>query len=168
MNPAPAFSMHERPSEGRSRNLAGATLNHLFPAGAAAARVPFIAGPSGCGAELEQLAQALRRKGGRTAGYTRNIAWSGTPRGERGRGPLGFSLLPLDAQAEVLLFEVDEVLAGVIGLPVDRVDLLLANKRAKAPQPDARPVVQSEATKSMECQGCAACLQARPVPARER
>lgn len=133
VNPAPAFSMHERPSEGRSRNLAGATLNHLFPAGADAARVPVVAGPSGCGAELEQLAQALRRQGVRPAGYTRNIAWSGTPRGERGRGPLGFSLLPLDAQAEVLLFEVDEVLAGVIGLPVDRVDFLLANSNERKP-----------------------------------
>lgn len=133
VNPAPAFSMHERPSEGRSRNLAGATLNHLFPAGAVAARVPVIAGPTGCGAELEQLAQALRRQGVHPAGYTQNIAWSGSPRGERGRGPLGFSLIPLDHEAEVLLFEVDEVLAGVIGLPVDRVDFLVANSNVRKP-----------------------------------
>jgi hypothetical protein len=133
VNPAPAFSMHERPSEGRSRNLAGATLTHLFPAGAAAARVPVIAGPTGCGSELEQLAQALLRKGVRSAGYTRNIAWSGDTRGERGRGPLGFSLLPLDAHAEVLLFEVDEVLAAVIGLPVDRVDFLVSNSNGRGP-----------------------------------
>ena len=133
VNPAPAFSMHERPSEGRSRNLAGATLNHLFPAGADAARVPVVAGPSGCGAELEKLAEGLRRKGVRPAGYTRNTAWSGTPRAERGRGPLGFSLVPLDSEAEVLLFEVDEVLAGVIGLPVDRVDFLSANSNERTP-----------------------------------
>jgi len=133
VNPAPAFAMHERPSDGISRNLAGAALNHLFPAGAEAARVPVVAGPLGCGAELEQLAHELRRQGVRPAGYTRNIAWSSTPRDERGRGPLGFSLLPLDAEAEVLLFEVDEVLAGVIGLPVDRVDFLLGNSNERKP-----------------------------------
>ena len=133
VNPAPAFSMHERPSEGRSRNLAGATLKQIFPAGADAARVPVVAGPSGCGAELEQLADALRRKGVRAAGYTRNTAWSGTPRSTRGEGPLGFSLPPLDPEAEVLFFEVDEVLAGVIGLPVDRVDFLLANSKQRTP-----------------------------------
>jgi len=121
--------------EGKSRNLGRTTLNHLFPAGADAARVPVIAGPSGCAAELEQLAQGLRRQGVHPAGYTRNVAWSGTPRGERGRGPLGFSLLPLDAQAEVLLLEVDEVLGsnrssgGPSGFPVGEF------KRAKAPQP---------------------------------
>ena len=133
VNPAPAFAMHERPSEGIPRNLAGAILNHVVPAGPEAARVPVVAGSSGCGPELEQIAQELRRQGVHSAGYTRNVGWSGTPRGERGRGPLGFSLLPLDAQAEVLFFEVDEVLAGVIGLPVDRVDFLLGNSDARQP-----------------------------------
>ena len=133
VNPAPAFSVHERPSEGESRNLSRATLSCLFPSGADAARIPVIAGPTGCGAELEQLAQKLRGHGTSSAGYTRHIGWSGTPRNEIGRGPLGFGMLPVDPEAEVLLFEVDEVLAGVIGLPVDRVDFLLGNSKEKKP-----------------------------------
>ena len=131
VNPAPGFAQHERTQQGPTRNLAGPILAHLFPT-PTAARIPVVAAPAGYAAELEEMAQALRRRGVYPTGYTRGTVWSGTPRRELGRGPHAASLLLLDAQAEVLLIEVDEDLAGV-GLPVDRVDFLLARPARKGP-----------------------------------
>jgi cyanophycin synthetase len=112
VNPAPGFAQHERTHQGRQRNLAGLILDHLFPAGAGDARIPSVAGAIGCGAELEGMGRSLHRRGVRPAGYTRGAAWSGTPREKVGDGAQSASLLPLDARAEVLLIEVDEVMAG--------------------------------------------------------
>jgi hypothetical protein len=167
VNPAPAFAMHERPAVGMSRNFSGTILKHLFPTGNGAARVPVVAGPVGCGPQLEELAQALRRNGVHPTGYTRNIAWSGTPRDERGRGPLGFSLLPLDSMAEVLLLEIDEVLAGVIGLPVDRVDFLVGN--SSTPTQVDRMLARLRHRRKQERVSIGNVLKAcRPVPRRNK
>ena len=127
VNPAPGFAQHERTREGPARDLAGQLLSHLFPP-PDDGRIPVVAGPTGCAAELAELAQALRRRGVYPAGYTRGTAWSGAPQEKLGRGPRAASLLLLDVQAEVLLLEVDENLAAA-GLPIERVDFLLDGPR---------------------------------------
>jgi cyanophycin synthetase len=129
VNPAPGFAQHERTQNGKRRNLAGAILDHLFPGGANAARIPVVAGPIGCGLELERIGHWLYERGVHPVGFTRNTSWSGIPRRKMGYGPQSASLLLLDAQAEVLLIEVDEVLASETGIPVDCIDFLIANRR---------------------------------------
>jgi cyanophycin synthetase len=64
VNAAPGFRMHVHPTVGKSRNVAGAVLNMLFPAGSPA-RVPIVAitGTNGKTTTSRMLAHILKMSG---------------------------------------------------------------------------------------------------------
>lgn len=64
MNAAPGFRMHVHPTVGKSRNVAGAVLNMLFPTGTPA-RVPIVAitGTNGKTTTARMLAHILKMSG---------------------------------------------------------------------------------------------------------
>jgi cyanophycin synthetase len=133
VNARPDLRLHDLAASPRSPGLAGAVVDHLFPGGGRAARVPVVAGSEGARKALEALARDLRSAGAGVGGYTRGRAWLATPRGELGSGPAAARILRTHPSVEVIVLEVDGRLAGEHGLPFEHVDFLCESGRSPSP-----------------------------------
>jgi cyanophycin synthetase len=121
VNPAPAFSMHDRVHRGRRRDLAPAILRSLYPRAVRDALVPVVVGRRARG--LHAIARRLT--GLHVSGYTDGAAWSAAPEYRVGSGVASAALAVLDPRADVIVVEVDDAMARDRGLVVESADYLV-------------------------------------------